>query len=127
VPTGVAAALYCTTPVLPLRYYPHGNAFRSKFRRMTHRTPTAYTYYGYLAGSLVLQAIRGIGRLDSRQQVMSNLVKNNASALLTTYTFDNGDLSGEPAWDEYGLDKMYDGIPRYYKLLTPTALLQSES
>ena len=81
--------------MIPLDYYPNGKSFRSLYQRFEHRTPTAYTYYGYLAATLILQAISDIGNLDSRKQVMFNLVTNGPSTDLQTYTFDsNGDLSG---------------------------------
>jgi len=119
VSAAVGASLYCTTPVLPLNRYLNGTAFESAFQKGVHHRPTAYTYYGYLAGSLVLRAIRGIGGQDSREQVLANLVDNNASALLDTYTFDSdGDITG-PGWNEYGLDKIDHGFPRHYKVLAP--------
>ncbi len=94
----VDPVLYCTTPVLPLERYPNGKSFRSKYQQSEHRTPTAYTYYGYLAATLVLQAISDIGNDDSRRQVRLNLVNNGPSTDLETYTFDgNGDLSGTAA------------------------------
>ncbi len=75
----------------------------------------------------MLQAIREIGPKDSRRQVMSNLVTNLASADLETYTFDNDTaISSSNGWNDYGLDKIDDGIPKPYKVLAPTPLLQSE-
>ncbi len=123
-----AASLYCTTPVLQLKDYLHGKSFGNLYRSVTHRTPTAYTYYGYLAGALVLKAISQAGDGDSRELVMSNLVKNNASADLGTYTFDidTGDITG-PGFNEYGLDKVDNGIPTFDTVLTPSPLLQSEA
>ena len=127
VPVKVAPALYCTTPVLPLQKYPNGRHFRSVYRRQAHRTPTAYTYYGYLAGSLVLKAIGDVGGLDSRKQVLFNLVNNGASTDLLTYTFDgDGDLSGTAA-NFYGLDRVSAGTPRHYKTLAPREWLPSAS
>lgn len=123
----VDPVLYCTTPVIPLDYYPNGKSFRSLYQRFEHRTPTAYTYYGYLAATLILQAISDIGNLDSRKQVMFNLVTNGPSTDLQTYTFDsNGDLSGTAA-NYYGLDKIHNGIPTYDKVLEPRKWLPSEA
>ncbi len=124
VPSKVDSVLYCTTPLLPLGYYPGGRSFSARYRRARHRSPTAYTYLGYMAGSLVLQAIREIGgaHADSRRQVMSNLVTNVASIDMgAAYTFDpDGDPTGEPAAFEYGLDKVDStGIPRRYRVLAP--------
>ncbi len=123
----VDASLYCTTPVIPLDRYPNGKSFGSEYRRAEHRTPTAYTYYGYLAATLVLKAIGDIGHMDSRSQVMSNLKQNNASTDLETYTFDdNGDLTGTAA-NYYGLDRIRNGIPTHDKVLEPREWLPSEA
>ncbi len=120
VPARVDASLYCMSPVLPLADYPHGKRFSGRFRTATHHAPTAYTYYGYLAASLVLQAIRQVGGLDARRTVMSNLVDNSASADLDTYTFEpNGDLSGDPSANYYRLERVVHGVPTPYKVVEP--------
>jgi branched-chain amino acid transport system substrate-binding protein len=123
-----AASLHCTTPVLQLKDYLNGKKFGDLYRTVTRRTPTAYTYYGDLAGALVLKAISQVGNGDSRKLVMSNLNGNIASVDLGTYTFDTdtGDITG-PGFNEYGLDKVDDGIPTFDTVLTPSPLLQSEA
>jgi branched-chain amino acid transport system substrate-binding protein len=115
--------LYCMTSALPLKYYAGGTYFGAKYRAAHHKSATAYTYYGYLAANLVLQAISDIGPEDSRQQVMSNLVGNVASTgFPAAYTFDSdGDPTGKPAATEYGIEKIDEhGIPRFAKVLPGT-------
>ncbi len=119
----VDASLYCTTPVRRLASYPGGKQFNALFRSANHRAPTAYTFWGYLAGMLVLKAIGGVDLPDTRAAVMSNLV-NNVTVWQEAYTFDSdGDLSPGSAGSYYGLDKIVKGMPRPYKVLKPGPLL----
>jgi branched-chain amino acid transport system substrate-binding protein len=118
----VDASLYCTTPVRRLASYPDGKHFSALFHRTYHKAPTAYTFWGYLAGMLVLKAIDGIDLPDTRAAVMSNLVNNVNNP--PAYTFDSdGDLSPGPAGSYYGLDKIVKGMPRPYQVLKPGPLL----
>lgn len=116
IPVKADPVLYCTTPVLRLKYYPGGTAFGNRYRTALHRAPTPYNYLGYLAANLVLEAIRQIGPADSRHEVLYNLVENSATAVLgdASYTFDpNGDISGKQEnW--YGLDRVVGGAARPY-------------
>jgi len=124
VPAGVDPSLYCTTPVQRIASYPGGKHFSSIFWKADHRAPTAYTFWGYLAGTLVMDAINGIDVPDKRAAVMANLV-NNVTNPDDAYTFDtpDGDLSPGGAGSTYGLDKVVHGVPTPDHVLTGSPVL----
>ena len=94
----------------PARVLPERQAFPLAVRARRPRTPTAYTYYGYLAATLILKAISDIGTWTAAP-VMFNLVTNGPSTdLELTYTFDTR-RPPQSAANYYGLDKFVDGIP----------------
>jgi ABC-type branched-subunit amino acid transport system substrate-binding protein len=117
VPANVDPVLYCTTPVRRIASYPEGKQFSSRFSSTEHKVPTAYAFWGYLAGTLVANAINGIDQSDKRVAVMANLVNNVTNP--EDYTFDtDGDLSAGRAGSTYGLDKVVSGIPKPAEVLT---------
>ena len=137
----VAAALYCTTPALPLTAYgASGTDFDQNFQSTVHRSPSAYDFYGYAAAQLVIRAVKDIAAgEDPRMDVTTSLIQDVASSELNLadgernladernlaypFTFNtHGDLL---SFSTYGIDDFADGSPKPYKTVTPRHLLMS--
>jgi branched-chain amino acid transport system substrate-binding protein len=111
------AKTYLTTPVLPARLYPSpARKVLGRYRRTFGTEGGAYSLYGYEAMTLVLDAIRAAGaRGDDRQTVIDNVfATRNRNSVIGRYSIE---ASGETTLPSYGVDRVADGRPVYYRTL----------
>jgi branched-chain amino acid transport system substrate-binding protein len=111
------AKTYLTTPVLPPRLYPSpAQKVLSRYRRTFGMEGGAYSLYGYEAMTLVLDAIRAAGaRGDDRQTVIDNVFATKSrNSVIGRYSIE---ASGETTLPSYGVDRVADGRPVYYRTL----------
>jgi branched-chain amino acid transport system substrate-binding protein len=117
----VVAKLFCTTPALPVAAYAGSAGFIKAYRHTYKRQPTAYSVYGYVATEMLLQSLRDIDEDgDTRQQVLSSMVDDNAP---DAYSFVHGHIStfsfvihgNLGADDHYGVDHFKSGRPQHFE------------
>lgn len=118
---GVVPGLYCMTPYLPITAYKRSVAFVARFRALYHRTPTAYSYYGYEAAEIVLRALQDIASSDdTRQAVLTGLFTELVPDELgpPPFTFSNGSVVST----EYGVDNFNAaGMPTPHGTVAPSS------
>lgn len=111
------ANTYLTTPVLPARLYPSpAQKVLSRYRTTFGAEGGAYSLYGYEAMTLVLDAIRAAGaRGDDRQTVIDNVfATRKRNSVIGRYSIE---ASGETTLPSYGVDRVADGRPVYFRTL----------
>ena len=115
---GAAAAnTYLTTPVLAPRLYPPpAQRVLSDYRRTFGVEGTPYVLYGYEAMTLVLDAIRDSGaRGNDRQTVIERVfATRNRNSVIGRYSVE---ASGETTMSSYGVDRVSEGRPVFYRAL----------
>ena len=115
---GAAAAnTYLTTPVLPTRLYPAAaQKVLSHYRTVFGVEGGPYSLYGYEAMTLVLDAIRAAGsRGNDRQTVIDHVfATKNRNSVIGRYSIE---ASGETTLPSYGVDRVSDGRPVYFRTL----------
>ena len=110
-----AASTYLTTPTLARSMYPRSaQHVLALYRRDFGEEGTPYALYGYEAMSLVLSAIRASGvHGNDRQTVIEHLfATRNRDSVLGRYSIEP---DGEPTFTRYGVDRVVDGSPVFYK------------
>ena len=128
VPPYVDQRLLCTSPVQPLspHYGQGGQRFAAEYKRRYGQKPGPYAIYGYWAAEMVYSAMNGLsGTGDNRKQVLDALTCacEGNSTVLGTYQFGvNGDLASP---GDYGLYHIVNGVPDYWKAVTPRSVLTS--
>jgi branched-chain amino acid transport system substrate-binding protein len=115
---GAAAAnTYLTTPVLPTRLYPAAaQKVLSRYRKVFGVEGGPYSLYGYEAMTLVLDAIRAAGpRANDRQTVIEHVfATKNRNSVIGRYSIE---ANGETTLPSYGVDRVSDGRPVYFRTL----------
>jgi branched-chain amino acid transport system substrate-binding protein len=112
------ASTYLTTPILPTSLYPAPAAqVLARYRRRFGAEGDAYALYGYEAMSVALQAIRGAGASgNNRQAVVDQFFAiHNRHSVIGRYSIE---ADGETTLSPYGVDKVEDGQPVFYKLVS---------
>ena len=108
---------YLTTPVLPARLYPSpAQKVLGRYLKTFGAEGGAYSLYGYEAMTLVLDAIRAAGaRGDDRQTVIDNVfATKDRNSVIGRYSIE---ASGETTLPSYGVDRVAEGRPVYYRTL----------
>jgi branched-chain amino acid transport system substrate-binding protein len=123
VPASIDPFLTCTVATLNLSAYPGGKAFLAAYKaKYGVANPDPYAIYGYEAMNLGLDTIKGLGANgNSKADVLKALFAIKARpSVLGVYGFDK---NGDTTLKSYGLYKVTNGDPVYFKTLTPQHVL----
>jgi branched-chain amino acid transport system substrate-binding protein len=113
-----ATVTYLTTPVLPLSLYPRSaRRVLSDYRASFAAEAGPWALYGYEAMSTVLDAIRSAGsRGNERQAVIARFfAAAHTDSVLGPYSIGP---DGETTLSRYAADRVVNGRPLFYRLLT---------
>jgi branched-chain amino acid transport system substrate-binding protein len=119
VPASIDPLIQCTVATLDLPSYPGGKAFLAAYKaKYGSAQPDPYAIYGYEAMKLGLDTIKSLGAQgNSKSAVLKALFSITARhSVLGTYGFNK---NGDTTLKSYGLYKVKNGDPVFYKTLTP--------
>lgn len=108
---------FLSTPILPTDLYPiSAQRVLFEYAHLFHTRPQAYALYGYEAMSVVLAAIRAAGRSgnDRRKVVSEFFSTHDRDSVLGRYSITP---SGQSTLTRYGIDRVVNGTPVFYKAL----------
>jgi branched-chain amino acid transport system substrate-binding protein len=120
VPASIDPLIQCTVATQDLAAYPGGTAFLSAYKAAYGTAnPDPYAIYGYEDMKLAIDTITSLGAQgESKSAVLHALfATKNRSSVLGTYGFDS---NGDTTLKSYGLYKVKNGDPVFFKTLTPT-------
>jgi len=112
---GAGSSTYLTTPLLAVGLYPPSAARTlAEYHREFGGEAGPYALYGYEAMSVVLDAIRSAGsRGNNREAVTERLLgMRNRDSVLGRYSIEP---DGETTLSPYGVDRVLDGRPVFYR------------
>lgn len=112
-----AANTYLTTPVLaPTSYPPAATRMLADYHRHFGGDPSPNALYGYEAMSVVLDSIRRAGTHgnDRTAVIDSFFATRDRDSVLGRYSIL---ADGETTFARYGVDRIYDGKPVFYRTL----------
>ncbi|MGI8506129.1 MAG: branched-chain amino acid ABC transporter substrate-binding protein [Solirubrobacteraceae bacterium] len=120
VPADINPLMQCTVATQNLSAYPGGKQFLAAYKaKFGSANPDPYAIYGYEAMKLGLDTIAKLGAQgNSKSAVLSALFAiKTRNSVLGTYGFDK---NGDTTLKSYGLYKVANGDPVFFKTITPT-------